>query len=390
MGLSLLRYSRRFPWSSERNRLWRRLEEKRRAGDPLWDLTESNPTNAGLEYPPQVLAALSDPRALRYEPAPAGLPAAREAVAAYYRERGHDVQPARILLTASTSESYSFLFKLLCDPGDEILVPRPSYPLFEYLASLDCVTVRQYPLECGGGWPIDFSRLEPCIQSSTRAIVLVNPNNPTGSFLKRQELDRLLELCRRYGLALISDEVFRDYSFRADAGRVESLVDVADVPCFCLSGLSKVSALPQMKLGWIVANSPQALERLELIADHYLSVGAPVQHALPTMLAAAKPLQKQIRERLDSNLQFLESQLPPELRLLPAEGGWNAIVEVPRVRSEEQWALLALDRASVMVQPGFFYDFEREAFLVLSLLTPEEVFRAGVRRLVEAIKEALP
>lgn len=356
----------------------------------MWDLTESNPTATGLEYPPEVLSALSDPRALRYEPAPAGLAAAREAVAGYYRERGNDVQPARILLTASTSESYSFLFKLLCDADDEILVPRPSYPLFEYLASLDCVRVRQYPLEYDGEWSIDFSRLEPCVLERTRAIVLVNPNNPTGSFLKRQELDRLLNLCRRYGLALISDEVFRDYSFRPDAGRVDSLVDVQDAPCFCLSGLSKISALPQMKLGWIVANSPRALERLELIADNYLSVGAPVQHALPVMLAAAKPLQEQIRKRLNSNFQFLASQLLPEIRLLPAEGGWNAILEVPRVKSEEDWALLALERAGVMVQPGFFYDFEREAYLVLSLLTAEDVFRAGVSRLMAAIKEALP
>lgn len=390
MGLSVLKYSRRFPWASEPNRLWRRLEEKRRAGETLWDLTESNPTAAGFEYPPEVLAALSDPRALRYEPAPAGLATARDAVAGYYRQRGNDVQPARILLTASTSESYSFLFKLLCDPDDEILVPRPSYPLFEHLASLDCVRVLQYPLEYDGAWSVDFSRLEPRIRERTRAIVLVNPNNPTGSFLKRQELVRLIELSRHRGLALISDEVFRDYFFHPDSARVDTLVDVDSVPCFCLSGLSKISALPQMKLGWIVANLPQALERLEMIADNYLSVGAPVQHALPAMLAAAKPLQEQIRKRLNSNLHFLESQLLPEIGLLPAEGGWNAILEIPRVRSEEEWALTALERANVIVQPGFFYDFDREAYLVLSLLPAEENFRAGITRLMTAIQEALP
>jgi aspartate/methionine/tyrosine aminotransferase len=295
----------------------------------------------------------------------------------------------RILLTASTSEAYGFVFKLLADPGDEILVPRPSYPLFDFLAALDSVRAVQYPLVYDGGWAIDFEALRSSITDRARAVVIVNPNNPTGSFLKRAELDELLGLCRRHGLAIISDEVFSDYGFDEDRERVRSLIDVNDVLAFSLNGLSKVAGLPQMKLGWIVASGPEdlrklAFERLELIADTYLSVGAPVQWAASSLLEASGGIQRQILERVRGNLANLRRQIGNDSpwRVLDVEGGWYAIVRAPLIHSEEEWVLTLLDRDNVLVQPGFFFDFESEAFLVLSLLTKPEVFDEGVRRIV--------
>ncbi len=331
------RYSSRLRWDLAPNRLTRLLDERRSAGAAILDLTESNPTAAGFAYPSdQILAALADPRALRYEPAAAGMPSARAAVSQYYSGR---VDPGRILLTASTSEAYAFVFKLLADPGDEVLVPRPSYPLFDYLAALDAVRVVQYPLAyhgtSHGTWAIDFDALARSITPRTRAIVLVNPNNPTGSFLKRAELGPLVALCREHNLALISDEVFSDYALHPDQPQlVRSLTEVTEVLTFCLSGLSKVAGLPQMKLGWIVTNGPtrerdQAFDRLELIADTYLSVSAPVQLAAPALLGLRTQLQNQILERVRANRAFVLSQIGPASpwRLLETEGGWYAILE---------------------------------------------------------------
>ncbi len=383
------RYSSRLRWDLAPNRLTRLLDERRSAGAAILDLTESNPTAAGFAYPSdQILAALADPRALRYQPAAAGMPSARAAVSDdYYSGR---VDPDRILLTASTSEAYEFVFKLLADPGDEVLVPRPSYPLFDFLAALDAVRVVQYPLVYHNTWTIDFDALARAITPRTRAIVLVNPNNPTGSFLKQSELGPLIALAREHNLAVISDEVFSDYALHPDRLQVaRTLTEVTDVPTFCLSGLSKVSGLPQLKLGWIVTGGlagerEQAFERLELIADTYLSVSAPVQLALPALLGLRTQLQNQILARVRANQAFVLSQIGPHSpwRLLEIEGGWYAILEAPRIQSEEEWVLGLLASDSVLVQPGFFFDFEREAFLVLSLLTPEDVFREGVRRIL--------
>jgi alanine-synthesizing transaminase len=374
------------------------LDEKRAAGAPILDLTESNPTAAGFAYPSDaILSALADPRLLHYEPAAAGMPAARAAVSEYYSgAMGSDVRPDRILLTASTSEAYAFIFKLLADSGDEVLVPSPSYPLFDYLAALDSVRVVQYPLVYHVSWNIDFGALARSITSRSRAIVLVNPNNPTGSFLKQSELGPLLALCREHKLALISDEVFADYALDDRApplceksGLVRSLAEVDDVLTFCLSGLSKVAGLPQLKLGWIVTGGPPgdretAFGRLELIADTYLSVGAPVQWAAPALLGLRGELQRQILGRVRANRAFLASQIGPTSpwNLLSTEGGWYAVLEAPRIHSEEGWVLNLLTEDGVLVQPGFFFDFEREAFLVISLLTPEDVFRAGIRLIV--------
>jgi aspartate/methionine/tyrosine aminotransferase len=380
-------FSSRLNSSTEVNRITRRVRELRAAGVPILDLTESNPTRAGIEYPAARIASLlSNVRSLTYEPEPAGLPAAREAVAGYYAGRGETVDPTRMLLTASTSEGYAYLFKLLANPGDEVLVPRPSYPLFEFLAALESVRIVQYPLAYHGGWSIDFDALHHAITPRARAIVVVNPNNPTGSFLKVDERGELIRLCRDRGLAIVSDEVFSDYALEDDPRRVRTLAETTDVLTFTMSGLSKVVGLPQIKLGWMTVNGPDALrreafDRLEFIADTYLSVSTPVQWAAAGLLALRPQIQSQIQGRVRRNLDYLRATfgLDSAVRVLDVEGGWYAVVQVPRIRTEEEWALALLDRHRVLVQPGFFYDFETEAFLVVSLLTPEPVFREGIK-----------
>ena len=379
-------FSSRLNWSLRPNRLSALLEAKRAAGANVLDLTESNPTCAGLAYPQaEILAALSDADALRYHPSPRGLDSAREVVAGYYRDRGSKIDRENVLLTASTSEAYAYLFKLLANPGDEILAPRPSYPLFEFLADLESVHIRQYPLRYDGVWHVDFDALEQAITPRTRAIVVVNPNNPTGSFLKHAELDRLDSLAAERGLAILSDEVFRDYAFADETNRVSTLAGDRQALTFSMSGLSKIAGLPQMKLGWIAANGPhgkEALDALELIADTYLSVSTPVQVALPSLLALASGIMEQVRQRTASNLARLrETMLGSAATLLRTEGGWYAVLQVPRTRTEEEWTLKLLGESNVLVQPGFFFDFESEAFLVLSLLPEPAKFAEGVSRL---------
>jgi alanine-synthesizing transaminase len=386
-------FSSRLHWDLRPNHLARALEARRRSGAQILDLTQSNPTRAGFSYPAgEITDAFGDPRALVYEPAPAGLPAAREAVMEYYSAHGFVVDPSRIFLTASTSESYAWLFKLLAEPGDEVLAPRPSYPLFEFLAQMESVRVAQYALVYHDGWSIDTDALTSALTERTRAIVLVNPNNPTGSFVKRGELETLVALSAERGIALISDEVFADYTLEPDTERIASLAGVEGALTFCLSGLSKIAGMPQMKLGWIVTGGPSVLrtaaaERLELIADTYLSVGTPVQHALPTLLAAGENVRRQITARVRRNLADLRAaaSTQPEAQVLKVDGGWNAILRMPRTHTEEEWCLDLLENASVLVQPGFFYDFESEAFLVLSLLTEPETFCEGVRRLLQRL-----
>jgi alanine-synthesizing transaminase len=376
-------FSSRLNWHLPRNPLSELLVEKRHAGARVLDLTESNPTQAGIAYPGErILKALTDAGGLRYEPNPRGLNAARETVASYYGERGIDVAPQNVLLTASTSEAYAYLFKLLADPGDEILTPRPSYPLFEFLAALESVQVVQYPLRYDGGWHIDFAELERAVTAKTRAIVVVNPNNPTGSFLKPDEIERLDALAAARDVAILSDEVFSDYVCTPEA---PTLVGPRCALTFSMSGLSKIAGLPQMKLGWIIASGPRteiAMERLELIADTYLSVSTPVQQGLAGLLEASAGVRAQIIERARANLACLRSTLDgTAASVLNVEGGWYGVAQVPRTRTEEEWALELLRHHDVLVQPGFFYDFESEAFLIVSLLTAPDVFREGLRRL---------
>ena len=348
-----MKYSARLPHEFRLNALAQLLVEKHKSGVEILDLTESNPTRAGIEYPPGFLAALADERALRYDPEPFGMPAARELIA-----REYGAPPDRVVITASTSEAYSWLFKLLCDPGCEILVPRPSYPLFDYLAAFESAVVRPYSLFYDHGWFIDFNTIERALNERTRALIVVNPNNPTGNFLHAHELGELTALCAKRDIALIADEVFVDYAFEAPL----SLAGIAD---FTLNGLSKTVGLPQMKLGWIIAKDPP--ERLEMIADTYLSVGTPVQCALPSLLALRDPVRQQILQRARANLALLK-------RALVIEGGWYAVIPV---MDEEETAEGLLRDRNVLVQPGYFYDFERPGYLVLSLLTEPAVFREG-------------
>jgi len=386
-------FSSRLHWDLRPNHLAQALEARRRSGAQILDLTQSNPTRAALSYPgAEITGAFADQRSLVYAPAPAGLPSARAAVMGYYSAHGFVVDPSRIFLTASTSESYAWLFKLLADPGDEVLAPRPSYPLFEFLAQMESVRITQYPLVYHDGWSIDTDALARAVTERTRAILLVNPNNPTGSFVKRGELETLVELSAERGIALISDEVFADYPLEPTAECVSSLAGVEGALTFCLSGLSKIAGMPQMKLGWIVIGGPpvlrtEAAERLELIGDTYLSVGTPVQHALPTLLSAGENVRRQITARARQNLADLRAAAGshPSVQVLKVEGGWNAVLRVPCTRTEEEWCLDLLENASVLVQPGFFYDFESEAFLVLSLLTERQIFCEGVRRLLQRL-----
>ncbi len=356
----------------------------------LLDLTESNPTRAGIIYPErEILAGFNNPRALIYDPQSHGLLEARERIAEL-----EGTTPDRVVLTASTSEAYSWLFKLLCDPGDEVLVPRPSYPLFEHLAALESVVLKQYPLLYFGDWFVDVHALERQITEQTKAIVTVNPNNPTGSYLKRHEANEIESICASRNIALISDVVFAEYSLNKDAERAVPLRKANSRPLgFALNGLSKLVGLPQMKLGWIVVageawQREAALSRLEIIADAFLSVGTPVQYALPALLGARQQVQGQILERLRANLGWLRNQVSgTPVSALHVEGGWSAILRVPTTRSEEEWVAQFLREDHVLVQPGYFYDFGTDGYLVVSLLTPEVTFREGLQRIIARISD---
>jgi aspartate/methionine/tyrosine aminotransferase len=368
-----MNFSSRLPRELRPNALAVLLSEKRRSGARILDLTESNPTRAGIEYPAGFLASLAAEAAARYDPEPFGLLPAREIVALEY---GAPVD--RVILTASTSEAYSWLFKLLCDPGDEVLVPRPSYPLFEFLAALESVNVRHYNLFYDHGWYIDFHTIEQALTARTRAIVLVNPNNPTGHLLRRHELSQLAA----FGLPIVSDEVFRDYLLQPAPDSVLTLQHVEDPLVFTLNGLSKTVGLPQMKLAWMIVNGPpgavqDTLARLEIVADTYLSAGTPVQCALASLLELREPVQGQILARLRTNLDYLRSC---QLRVLDVEAGWYAVV----TGADEDSVVPLLRDHDVLIQPGYFYDFESPGYLVLSLLTPPDVFREGVCRIIRA------
>ena len=376
-------FSSRLPASLAHNRISIAVDAARARGAALHDLTETNPTVVGLSYPVDAIAAaLARPGALVYEPTPKGLPAARAAVAAYYARHGVAVDPARVTLTASTSEAYGWLFKLLCDPGDDVLVPSPSYPLFDSLAALESVRPVAYPLRYHGGWFLDVEEVRRALTPRTRAILVVNPNNPTGSFLTRDEARALAALAAEHELALVSDEVFADYGYAPDAARVTTLAGDSPALTFCLSGLSKLVGLPQLKLGWIVTGGPparraEAEERLEYIADTYLSVAAPVQHAASALLALVDDVGAQIRARVRENRAALAGALAGSAaQLLDAQGGWSAVARLPATRTEEEWTLALLD-AGVLVHPGFFFDLPPTT-IVVSLLVAPSVLAAAL------------
>jgi hypothetical protein len=381
-------FSSRVPEALEPNRLTQTVRRMRAAGTPLLDLTVTNPTAAGIDYPADILDALADRRSLRYEPAALGLIEARTAVARDYERLGIKVAPERVVLTASTSEAYSILFKLLCAAhGDAVMLPIPSYPLFEHLTGLDGVSPIPYRLDFHGRWAIDFDTLDAGWTDTVRGVLAVSPNNPTGSILTASELHALVERCASRNAALIIDEVFIDYPISTDV----AVPDVArDCLTFRLGGLSKSAGLPQVKLGWIVVDGPEALartalDRLELICDTYLSVSTPVQHAASALIAAGAEIRGRILERVRTNDRILRrlSAAYPSIEALPSEAGWSAVLRVPSTRSEEDLAIALLETAAVVVHPGFFFDFAHEAFLVVSLLPETEVFTEGVRRVME-------
>ena len=379
-------FTARTAWKLAPNRLTQALEKRR--GKPLLDLTVSNPTNIGLRYNAEaILGALANPAALGYRPEPKGMRAAREAVAGYYRERGDSVEAERLVLAASTSEAYSYVFRLLCEAGDEVAVPAPSYPLLEFLADLTDVRLKPYPHYYDHGWHVDEHALRRTLTPRTRAIVAVHPNNPTGSYLKPSEIEQLQAICREHELGLVADEVFLDFAH--DGVARPSLARDGEALTFVLSGLSKIAGLPQMKFAWTAVSGPQelageALARLEVMADTYLTMNAPIQLAAPVFFEQRKSFQRELMERIRANVAELDRQLAGQklCTRLEIEGGWYAVLRVPATRSDEELAIALLEQRDVLVHPGHFYEFAKDGYLVLSLIGPEQGFAEGVRRIL--------
>lgn len=382
-------FAERTNWNLAGNRLSEALARHRAGGKRLYDLTASNPTECGFDYDSEViLAALRNPAALRYEPKSKGLESARLAVTEYYFARGAAIPFEDIVLTTSTSEAYSFVFRLLCNPGDELLIPAPSYPLFGFLADILDVKLVRYPLVYDHGWQIDFHSLQQAVTSRTRGVIVVNPNNPTGHFVKESELAKLNEICAAREMSIIADEVFLDFSLGEE--KRLSIAGNDSALTFTMSGLSKIAGLPQMKMAWVIASGPeqlknQALQRMEVIADTYLSPNAPVQLATQIFLEQRHGFQKQVMARLRTNLAELDRRLAARKTCdrLEAEGGWYAVLRVPAVRSDEEVAVALVTERDVYVHPGHFFDFSGDGYSVVSLIAPEGEFAEGVRRLLD-------
>ncbi len=383
-------YSRRLTWDHSPNAFTQLVEEQQRAGAPLLDLTSANPTEVFDNYPhaeiQRAYARLGD---FTYQPDPFGTKRARKAIADWYGQRGIHVSPDQLALTASTSEAYALLFKLLCDPGDEVLVPSPSYPLFEYLARLESVEAVPYRLLYDGSWFVNFASMRTAISARTRAIVVVNPNNPTGSFLKSHETEELFKIAQEHNLPIVADEVFMEYRFAGAEGYTRTFIGDDRVLSFSLGGLSKSAGMPQMKLAWIVVNGGSEVHgRLELLLDTYLSVATPVQYALGELLAIGEGIARQIHARIARNRAALESILRDSpVHVLHAEAGWSAVLQLPNIWREETWMAELIRRRRVLVQPGYFFDMSSEPYAVVSLLTPEDVFADGIERLRTATPE---
>jgi alanine-synthesizing transaminase len=383
-------FAKRTNWNLARNRLSQAIEEHRASGKPIIDLTVSNPTACGFAYDSEkILAALCEPRALNYTPDPKGLPVARQAIAQYYVERGTTISAEDLILTTSTSEAYSYVFRLLCEPDDELLIPAPSYPLFGFLADIQDVKLVPYPLVYDHGWQIDFHSLERAITKRSKGVIVVHPNNPTGQFVKAHEAKRLNEICASREVAIIADEVFLDFALGED--RPASFAANHAALTFTLSGLSKIAGLPQMKLAWVITSGPEtqkgeALERLEVIADTFLSPNAPVQWATPVFLTQRGALQKQLMSRVRANLAELDRQLAGHKNCsrLEVEGGWYAVLRVPAVQSDEDLAIRLLQEKNVYLHPGHFFDFAGDGYLVVSLIAREDEFIEGVSQVLSA------
>jgi aspartate/methionine/tyrosine aminotransferase len=381
-------FAGRTNWNLNSNRLSEALAKHRAAGKPLLDLNASNPTECGFDYDRQaILQALSTPESLSYDPDAKGLLSARRAVTEYYSALEIIVPVEDIILTTSTSEAYSFAFRVLCNPGDELLIPEPSYPLFSFLADIHDVKLVGYPLLYDHGWQIDFHALHQAITARTRGVIVVNPNNPTGHFCKPREMEQLNEICSSRQIAIIADEVFLDFHLAATQPR--SFAANTGSLTFTMSGLSKISGLPQMKAAWLIASGPEelkseALARLEVIADTFLSMNAPVQRAMPAFLELRHGFQKQVLARVRKNLAELDKQLSAQSSCarLDMEGGWYAVIRVPATRSDEDVAIELLNAQGVYVHPGHFYDFPTDGYLIVSLIATEPDFDEGIKRLL--------
>jgi len=377
-------------WNLKPNRLAEALVQHKASGRRLLDLSASNPTECGFKYDaPAIMRSLCTPASLQYRPDPKGVKSAREAVSAYYAERGERIAVDDLILTASTSEAYSFVFRLLCNPGDELLIPTPGYPLFDFLADVNDVKLTRYALFYDHGWHIDMHALKQAITTRTRGIIVVHPNNPTGHFTKLEEVAQLNQICSTNRLAIIADEVFLDFTL---GSAQKSFVANAGALTFAMSGISKISGLPQMKFAWLAVNGSEmerreALARLEMIADTYLSLNAPIQLAAPTLLKQRAAFQQQLMVRVRKNLSELDSRLAERQHVsrLAVEGGWYAVLRVPATRPDEGLALELLEKLGVYLHPGHYYDFSGDGYLVVSLITPEQDFHEGMGRILSAV-----
>src|ERR1700678_2653210 len=386
-------FADRTNWKFEGNRLSEALAKRRRSGQPILDLTASNPTTSGYQYHAgAMLRALSNPKALVYDPEPRGLVPARRAVADYYASHNVRVSVDDIFLTTSTSEAYSFVFRALCNPGDEILIPEPSYPLFAFLAGIQDVKLLSYPLIYDHAWQMDLHSLERAITGRSRAAIVVHPNNPTGHFVKPDEIAKLNQICADCQLAIIADEVFLD--FPLTQAKPATFAANAAALTFTMSGISKICGLPQMKVAWLVVSGPEelkarAIERLEVIADTYLSMNAPMQYALSTFLDQRHEFQSQVMTRVRKNLSELDRLLGSQKACtrLQVEAGWYAVVRTPATQSDEDFALFLLETEGVYTHPGHFYDFSADGFLILSLITPQEDFAKGIESLLSTFDD---
>jgi alanine-synthesizing transaminase len=389
-------FSQRTNWQRNPNKLSELLDFRRRSGQPVIDLTVSNPTELGLPYPiTKIESAFISPALAHYRPAPRGIPTAREAVVRYYAGKNQTVDPEDVFLTASTSEAYSLLMKLLCNPGEEILVPRPSYPLFEYLAQINDVRLTPYRLVYDGSWHIDISSIRSALSLSTRAIVLVSPHNPTGALLSGEELAAITRIASERSLPLIVDEVFIDYSF-SGSHPTASTAGITDTLTFTLNGLSKFAGLPQMKLGWVVLSGAaeirrEAAERLEILCDTFLSVNTPVQTALPALMEIGSEVQKLILDRVKGNYRRLGDVFGKDspCSVLSCHAGWYAILRLPNIKTDEQWALALLEKCGVSVFPGYFFEMENNETVVLSLLPEPKLFSEGILLIAEFVGRSL-
>lgn len=397
-----MNFSARTSWNREQNPLALLLENLRKERKTVFDLTISNPTECGIQYPvKEIISAFNKPEIAKYKPDPRGLFFARQTIKQYYLNHSVSVKEENIFLTASTSESYSLLFTLLCNPGESILAPRPSYPLFEYLAQITGVSLKYYPLRYMGGWEIDLEALKQSISSSTKAIILIHPHNPTGMFLKKQTFEEIISIANRHQITLIVDEVFLDFQLVQNEDGMSTTVNTSDVLTFTLSGISKSLGLPQLKLGWIVISGNEKFthevgERLEILLDTYLSVNTPVQLALPELSWCGESIRKGILERIKSNYVYVKeffsnsnNKKSYPCSVLESEGGWYCIIKVPRTQTAEAWAIELLKKHNILVYPGYFYDFDDDGFLVLSLLTEDSTFQNSLNILAEHMYESV-